>query len=222
MNRLSSTSISTISLSISPASTRRLSASRLVSSSCGSSSGSGSGSMGLCCSIAAIASPRPCMRGPGPPPRRRIASSKRSIESCSARSLTPSTFSARTIRTAASTRSRTIESTSRPTYPTSVYLLASTFTSGARTSFASRRAISVFPTPVGPIIRMFFGITSSLMSSGSCCRRIRFRSAIATDRFASACPTIYLSSAATIRRGVRSSNCLSIDVSVRVAIVLAL
>ena len=32
---------------------------------------------------------------------------------------------------------------------------------GAPASFASRRAISVLPTPVGPIIRMFFGITSS-------------------------------------------------------------
>ena len=32
---------------------------------------------------------------------------------------------------------------------------------GALASFASRRAISVLPTPVGPIIRMFFGSTSS-------------------------------------------------------------
>ena len=32
---------------------------------------------------------------------------------------------------------------------------------GAPASFASRRAISVLPTPVGPIIRMFFGSTSS-------------------------------------------------------------
>ena len=31
-------------------------------------------------------------------------------------------------------------------------------------SRASRRAISVLPTPVGPIIRMFFGVTSSAMS----------------------------------------------------------
>ena len=32
---------------------------------------------------------------------------------------------------------------------------------GALASLASRRAISVLPTPVGPIIRMFLGITSS-------------------------------------------------------------
>jgi hypothetical protein len=51
-------------------------------------------------------------------------------------------------------------------------------------SRASRRAISVLPTPVGPIIRMFFGVTSSAMSGGNCCRRIRLRNAIATARFA--------------------------------------
>jgi hypothetical protein len=34
---------------------------------------------------------------------------------------------------------------------------ASTFTNGASARRASRRAISVFPTPVGPIIRMFLG-----------------------------------------------------------------
>ncbi len=122
---------------------------------------------------------------------------------CSARPRTASTFSARTMRTAASTRSRTIASTSRPTYPTSVYLLASTLTNGARTRRASRRAISVFPTPVGPIMRMFFGMTSSLISSASCWRRTRLRSAMATDRLAAAWPTMYLSSSATIRRGVR-------------------
>ena len=31
---------------------------------------------------------------------------------------------------------------------------------GASASLASRRAISVLPTPVGPIIRMFFGVIS--------------------------------------------------------------
>ena len=36
-------------------------------------------------------------------------------------------------------------------------LVASTFTNGAFASFASRRAISVLPQPVGPIMRMFFG-----------------------------------------------------------------
>ena len=37
---------------------------------------------------------------------------------------------------------------------------------GAPASFASRRAISVLPTPVGPIIRMFFGSTSSRKLAG--------------------------------------------------------
>ena len=35
---------------------------------------------------------------------------------------------------------------------------------GAPVSLASRRAISVLPTPVGPIIRMFLGATSPRMS----------------------------------------------------------
>ena len=65
-----------------------------------------------------------------------------------------------TSRIAASTRSRAMESTSRPTYPTSVNFEASTFTNGASTRRARRRAISVLPTPVGPIMRMFFGIVS--------------------------------------------------------------
>jgi hypothetical protein len=34
-----------------------------------------------------------------------------------------------------------------------------TFTKGASASLASRRAISVLPQPVGPIIRMFLGVT---------------------------------------------------------------
>ena len=37
---------------------------------------------------------------------------------------------------------------------------------GARASFARRRAISVLPTPVGPIIRMFFGVISLLQIFG--------------------------------------------------------
>ena len=38
-----------------------------------------------------------------------------------------------------------------------------TLTNGASMSFASRRAISVLPHPVGPIISMFFGTISSCM-----------------------------------------------------------
>jgi len=67
-----------------------------------------------------------------------------------------------------------------------VNLLASTFRNGEFASFASRRAISVLPTPVDPIMRMFFGMTSSAMSGSSRWRRMRFRSATATARLASA------------------------------------
>src|SRR5436853_7538775 len=49
---------------------------------------------------------------------------------------------------------------------------------------------------------MFFGATSSAISGGSFCRRIRLRSAIATARLAWCWPTTYLSSSATICRGV--------------------
>ena len=78
---------------------------------------------------------------------------------------------------------------------------ASTLMNGDCASRASRRAISVLPTPVGPIIRMFFGVTSSAISGGSRCRRMRLRSAIATARLALAWPMTYLSSSATISRG---------------------
>ncbi len=97
-----------------------------------------------------------------------------------------------------------MDSTSRPTYPTSVYFVASTFRNGAPQSFESRRAISVFPTPVGPIMMMFFGATSSRRSSGSFWRRVRLRSAMATAFLAFSWPMMYLSSSATISRGVRS------------------
>ena len=59
---------------------------------------------------------------------------------------------------------------------------------GAWASRASRRAISVFPTPVGPIMMMFFGATSSRSSGGRFWRRQRFRSAMATARLARSCP----------------------------------
>jgi hypothetical protein len=80
--------------------------------------------------------------------------------------------------------------------------VASTLTNGALASVASRRAISVLPTPVGPIIRMFFGITSLRSSSSSCARRQRLRSAIATARLAACWPTMWRSSSCTISRGV--------------------
>ena len=59
---------------------------------------------------------------------------------------------------------------------------------GACASLASRRAISVFPTPVGPIMMMFFGATSSRSSGGTFCRRQRLRSAMATARLARCWP----------------------------------
>ena len=136
----------------------------------------------------------------------RSRSSRRSSAFNSAFSSTSSSFSSRTRSIEISTRSRTIDSTSRPTYPTSVNLLASTFRKGELVSFARRRAISVLPTPVGPIMMMFFGMMSSARSGSSFCRRIRLRSAIATARLAACCPTTYLSSSATISRGVISSS----------------
>src|ERR1044072_3346781 len=100
-----------------------------------------------------------------------------------------------------SIRSRTICSTSRPTYPTSVNLVASTLTKGAPARRARRREISVLPTPVGPIIRMFFGITSSRIWPSSCWRRQRLRRAMATARLASFWPMLKRSSSETISRG---------------------
>src|SRR5262245_59967296 len=73
---------------------------------------------------------------------------------------------------------------------------------GASASLDSRRAISVLPTPVGPIMRMFFGVISWRSGSATCCRRQRLRSAMATARLARSCPTMCLSSSSTISCGV--------------------
>src|SRR5271155_2983351 len=73
---------------------------------------------------------------------------------------------------------------------------------GALASRARRRAISVLPTPVGPIIRMFFGVISARRLSATWPRRQRLRKAIATARFAAFWPTMCLSSSSTISRGV--------------------
>jgi hypothetical protein len=75
-----------------------------------------------------------------------------------------------------------------------VNLEASTFRNGEFASLARRRAISVLPTPVGPIMIMFLGMTSSASSGASFWRRMRLRSAMATARLAALCPTTYLSS----------------------------
>src|ERR1700722_10378661 len=73
---------------------------------------------------------------------------------------------------------------------------------GASASFARRRAISVLPTPVGPIIRMFFGVISWRKGSATCWRRQRLRSATATAFLARPWPMMCLSSSETISAGV--------------------
>src|SRR5580765_8307218 len=73
---------------------------------------------------------------------------------------------------------------------------------GASASLARRRAISVLPTPVGPIIRMFFGVISWRSGSATCWRRQRLRKAMATARLARLWPTTCLSSSETISLGV--------------------
>src|SRR5215831_8873914 len=80
---------------------------------------------------------------------------------------------------------------------------------GALASFARRRAISVLPTPVGPIMRMFLGVISWRSGSCTCIRRQRLRSAMATARLAASWPTMCLSSSCTIWRGVSDDMGLS-------------
>jgi hypothetical protein len=81
-------------------------------------------------------------------------------------------------------------------------LVASILMKGALARRARRRAISVLPTPVGPIIRMFFGVISVRSGSATCMRRQRLRRAIATARLARDWPTMFLSSSETISAGV--------------------
>ena len=119
-------------------------------------------------------------------------------------SLSSSSISAFTSLNPTAIKSRIILSTSRPTYPTSVYFVASTFKKGAPHNFARRRAISVFPTPVGPIIKIFFGATSSRISSANFKRLNLFLKAIATAFFAFSWPIMYVSSFSTICFGVNS------------------
>ena len=123
-------------------------------------------------------------------------------------------ISSLTIETAAAIRSLTIDSTSLPTYPTSVYFVASTLINGASASFAILLAISVLPTPVLPIIRIFFGETSSLISLGSFFLLTLLRSATAIVLFASFCPITYLSNDSTISFGVILSSVLSFKSSI--------
>src|SRR5690606_39000037 len=73
---------------------------------------------------------------------------------------------------------------------------------GALARRARRRAISVLPTPVGPIIRMFLGTISWRRGSATSWRRQRLRKATATERLARSWPTMCLSSSETISFGV--------------------
>src|SRR6187402_523463 len=73
---------------------------------------------------------------------------------------------------------------------------------GASASFASRRAISVLPTPVGPIMRMFLGVISWRSGSATRCLRQWLRKAMATARLAAAWPMMCLASSWTISWGV--------------------
>mmetsp|Transcript_36352 Transcript_36352/g.87899 ORF Transcript_36352/g.87899 Transcript_36352/m.87899 type:complete len:243 (+) Transcript_36352:1115-1843(+) len=109
---------------------------------------------------------------------------------------------------ATSTRSLMIVSTSLPWNPTSVYLVASTLTKGAPAILARRRATSDLPTPVGPIIRMFLGITSSFRGLSSFILLHLLRMAMAMARLASFCPTMCLLSDSTISLGVMSLSAL--------------
>ena len=80
-------------------------------------------------------------------------------------------------------------------------LVASTFTKGASASFESLLDISVFPTPVGPSIKIFFGKTSFFNSPLRACLLHLFLSAIATALLAAFCPITYLSNSETISLG---------------------
>lgn len=97
-------------------------------------------------------------------------------------------------------------STSRPTKPTSVNLVASTLRKGAPMSLAIRRAISVLPTPVGPIMRMFLGVISSRSGLGTRCRRQRLRMAMAVALFASGWPTMCRFSCSTTSLGLSAPS----------------
>src|SRR5574343_911558 len=76
---------------------------------------------------------------------------------------------------------------------------------GASARRARRRAISVLPTPVGPIIKMFLGVISPRKPASTCWRRQRLRRAMATARLAWDWPTMWRSSSATMSLGVSAA-----------------
>ncbi|SCU50078.1 Uncharacterised protein [Staphylococcus aureus] len=72
-------------------------------------------------------------------------------------------------------------------------------------------AISVLPTPVGPIIKIFLGEISCFDSSSNKLLLYRLRKAIATLRLASFCPTMYSFNLDTISFGVNLIPAVSIN-----------
>mmetsp|Transcript_13326 Transcript_13326/g.23455 ORF Transcript_13326/g.23455 Transcript_13326/m.23455 type:complete len:234 (+) Transcript_13326:1529-2230(+) len=73
---------------------------------------------------------------------------------------------------------------------------------GASANLARRLAISVLPHPVGPIIRMFFGVMSCCMDAGTRCLRHLFLKATATAFLASSWPIMCLLRRSTTAAGV--------------------
>ena len=72
---------------------------------------------------------------------------------------------------------------------------------GASANFESLLDISVLPTPVGPIIKIFLGNTSSFISPFKACLLHLFLRAIATALLAAFWPITYRSNSETISLG---------------------
>src|SRR5512145_2532202 len=98
-------------------------------------------------------------------------------------------------------------STSSPTYPASVRVVASAITNGTLSSRASVWASSVLPEPVGPISRMLL-LASSISSFLPRLLRRLYWLYTATDRifFACSCPITYWSRISRISRGTGRSE----------------
>ena len=79
--------------------------------------------------------------------------------------------------------------------------MASTFTNGASANLDNLLDISVLPTPVGPIIKIFFGKISFFISPFKACLLHLFLKAMATAFLALFCPTTNLSNSETISLG---------------------
>jgi hypothetical protein len=83
---------------------------------------------------------------------------------------------------------------------------ASTFTNGRAGELGQAARDLGLPAPRGADRMRLFEAISARIASGARCRRHRLRSAMATAFLASAWPTMYRSSSATIWRGVRSAS----------------